>query len=117
MAEILKRTSEDTQWVCYQTTFSKSNPVAAYPVDSQFYFENQTFVQFGTLDSTGKRLVDKDGISNLETVFTLKFMQDLTSKTFFKGQTFCAHYDGNDFKYDGKTWTDQIAKADEADEG
>jgi len=59
-------------------------------------------------------LVDKEGIPDLVNEFKLQFNYDLeNSKTFFKGQTFCAHYDGNEAAFTGQTWSDLRADADE----
>ena len=75
------RLSGDVDWVCYQATFSIANPVAGYPVDSQYYFENQSYIQLGTIDSTGRRLVDENRVTDLqENPFKITFEQELTKE-------------------------------------
>ena len=55
--------------------------MAGYPVDSQYYFENQSYIQLGTIDSTGRRLVDENRVTDLqENPFKITFEQELTKE-------------------------------------
>ena len=95
----------------------KANPVAGQNIGAQYYYQNQFIVQIGSLDSDGERLVDQDGMRNLELgPFRIKFdlnasqdgsdaidqSNDQASNTvtkantdFLGGRTICAHIDGN----------------------
>lgn len=82
----------------------KSNPVAGFSVNPQFYFEDSTYTQTSTIDNRGRRLIDRDGITKLDGKdFKIKFIMDLSedNQTFYDGQTICAHYDGNGESFTG----------------
>ena len=117
--EILEKTGldETAEWVCYQTSFMKANPIAGYPMEAQYYFKDQAFIQVGTLDNTGRRLIDSDGLMNSLKPFKIEFFQTLDKENFwFDGQTICAHFDGNDEDFSGQSWSDEKINAVELKE-
>ena len=88
-------------WMCVQVSFMQPNPAAGFePNDAkQFFFENQRIMQMGVIDDKGNRLLDEDNsqIGLQDASLVVKYRQRLNvEKFFFRGQTFCGNYNGNE---------------------
>lgn len=88
-------------WMCVQVSFMQPNPAAGFePSDAkQFFFKNQRIMQMGVIDDKGNRMLDEDNSQNglQDASLVVKYRQRLNvEKFFFRGQTFCGNYNGNE---------------------
>ena len=83
-----------------------SNPAAGYITPSQFTAPSGIYIQMDSLDDKGNRILSQEqGYQYLESnPFMITFKYDYPEDFFYRNQTICMSFDGNEEDLNGNVW-------------